>query len=422
MKHTSKNLKNSVFELEVILEQKEFLEYYQPIFEKALSEVHLKGFRPGTAPKEMASQAVNNEKVFEEAVHKAVSSTLKAIAEENDWQLIDQPKIEVLESPTGLKYKAVVSVFPEVKLGDYKKTAKKVLESEMKEVKVEDREIEDSIKYILNSRAKLTRVNREAKNNDVLDIDFAGFADGKALDGTSGKADSFVLGDGKFIPGFEENLVGKKEGEIAKFTVTFPGDYWKADMRNKKVDFEVKVHGVYERQMPELNDEFVKGLGKFETVEELRKNIREGMTKEKIEKEKERVRLKIMDQLVKSAKFDLPEVMLNRTLEGMVQEYKDYSALAFRGGEKKAPETDEEIRKKLEDKARSSVATNLILYQIAKDERLEPTPQEVEEDANRFLGSMRREHSKDVDPQKLYDYSYGIVQNRKVFEFLENLK
>ncbi len=422
MKHTSKNLKNSVFELEVILDQKEFLEYYQPVFDKALSSVHLKGFRPGTAPKEMASQAVNNEKVFEEAVHKAVSVTLKEITFQNEWQLIDQPKIEVLESPTGLKYKAVISVFPEVKLGDYRKTAKKALDSEMKEVKVEDREIDDSIKYILNSRAKLTRVNREAKNNDVLDIDFAGFADGKALDGTSGKADSFVLGDGKFIPGFEENLIGKKEGETAKFTVTFPGDYWKADMRNRKVDFEVKIHGVYERQMPELNDEFVKGLGKFESVEALRKNIREGMTKEKIDKEKERVRLKMMEQLVKSARFDLPDVMLARTLDGMVQEYKDYSALAFKGGEKQNPETDEEIRKKLEDKARQSVATNLVLFQIAKDEKLEPTPQEVEEDANRYLASMRREHSKDVDPQKLYDYSYGMVQNRKVFEFLEGLK
>ncbi len=422
MKHTSKNLKNSVFELEVVLDQKEFLEYYQPVFDKALSEVHLKGFRPGTAPKEMASQAVNNEKVFEEAVHRAVSVTLKEIAFLNEWRLIDQPKIEVLESSTGLKYKAVISVFPEVKFGDYKKIAKKVLESEIKDVKVEDREIEDSIKYILNSRAKLTRVNRVAANNDVLDIDFAGFADGKPLDGTSGKADSFVLGDGKFIPGFEENLIGKKEGEIAKFTVTFPGDYWKADMRNKKVDFEVKVHGVYEREMPELNDEFVKGLGKFETVEELRKNIREGMTKEKLEKEKERVRLKIMEQLVKSANLDLPEVMLTRTLNGMVQEYKDYAALAFRGGEKQKPESDEEIRKKLEDKARQSVATNLVLFQIAKDEKLEPTPQEVEEDSNRFLGSMRREHAGNLDPQKLYDYSYGIVQNKKVFEFLESLR
>src|SRR3989344_4681966 len=101
MKHTSKNLKDSKHELEVVLDQKEFLEYYQPVFEKALSEVHLKGFRPGTAPKEMASQAVNNEKVFEEAVQKAVSATLKEITAENEWQLIDQPKIEVLESPTG---------------------------------------------------------------------------------------------------------------------------------------------------------------------------------------------------------------------------------------------------------------------------------------------------------------------------------
>lgn len=435
MKHTSKNLKNSKYELDVVLDQKEFLEYYQPIYDKALSETHLKGFRPGTAPKEMAEQAVNKEKVFEEAVHKAVSSTLKTVAEENDWQLIDQPKIEVLpsldspslsrrggESPTGLKYKAIITVFPEVKLGDYKKTVKKIIDAEKKEIKIEEKEIADTLKWILNSRAKLIRVNKIAEKGDVLDIDFAGFSEGKALDGTSGKADSFVLGDGKFIPGFEENLLGRKGGDEAEFTVTFPNDYWKEDMRNKKVDFKVKVHGVFKRELPELTDEFAKTLGKFENAEELKKNIREGMLKEKTEKENERVRLKLMDQIIKIAELDLPEIMLNKTLDGMVQEYKNYSAVSYKNGDKKTEESETEIRKKLDDKARNSVATNLVLYQIAKDEHLEPAREEVEEDVNKFLRSMRPEQAKNVDPQKLYDYSYGVVQNRKVFEFLESLK
>ena len=93
-------------------------------------------------------------------------------------------------------------------------------------------------------------MNKSAEKGDVLDIDFAGFADGKALDGTSGKADNFVLGEGKFIPGFEENLLDHKEGESVEFTVTFPGDYWKEDMRNKKVDFKAKIHGVFNRELP----------------------------------------------------------------------------------------------------------------------------------------------------------------------------
>ncbi|MDE2001227.1 MAG: trigger factor [Patescibacteria group bacterium] len=422
MKHSFKKLKNAEVELEVSLDQKEFLEYYQPLFDEALSKVALKGFRPGAAPKEMAEKAVDKEKVFEEAVHKAVRTTLKEVSEENSWQLIDQPRVEILESPTGMKYKAHLTVFPAVELGDYQKVAKKVLDAEHKEAPVSDKEVEDSLKWLRQSRAKLTRVNREAKNGDVLDIDFAGFADGKPLDGTEGKADNFVLGEGKFIPGFEEHLIGRKEKDIVEFPITFPKDYWKEDMRNRKVDFKVTVHGVFERELPELNDEFAKSIGKFESAEDLRKNVREGLAKEKQQKEQERVRLKLMEAIIKHVKLDLPGVMVQRTLDSMVQEYKDYAQLSFRGGERQPAEKDEDIRKKLEDKAEKSVATNLIIYQIAKDMQLEPTKEEVEADVNTALSSMRREHAGNLDPQKLYDYSYGVVLNRKVFEFLESLK
>ena len=281
--------------------------------------------------------------------------------------------------------------------------------------------MEDSIKWILNSRAKLVRANKSAEKGDVLDIDFAGFADGKALDGTSGKADSFVLGEGKFIPGFEENLLGHKEGDTVEFTVTFPGDYWKEDMRNKKVDFKVNVRGVFNRELPELTDEFVKTLGKFESVENLRKNVREGMAKEKSYKEKECVRLKIIEGIIKDSKIELPEIMVSRTLDGMVAEFQAYSGMAKTLKPKKELEEDK-VRGSFEEKAKNSVASNLIFYQIAKDENLEPKPEEVEAEAGEFLKTNASLKDKNIDPQRLYDYSYGIVQNRKVFEYLESLK
>ncbi len=425
MKYTSKKLPNSMVEAEVVLDHQEFLEYYQPVYDQALSAVHLKGFRPGTAPKDLADKALDKEKIFHEAVAKAAQSVLKEINEENNWQLIDQPKIEVLENDPlnnkGLKFKATLTVFPEVKLSDYKKIAKKAIKENSKEISVSEKEVEDSIKWVLNSRSKLTRANKLAEKGDVLDIDFAGFADGKALDGTSGKADSFVLGEGKFIPGFEENLLGHKEGDAVEFAVTFPGDYWKEDMRNKKVDFKVNIHGVFNRELPELTDEFVKTLGKFESVEDLKKNVREGMAKEKTDKEKERVRLKIIDQIIKNSKIELPEIMVSRTLDGMVSEYKAYSGMAKTLKPEKELEEDK-VRKGFEEKAKNSVASNLVFYQIAKDENLEPKPEEVEAEASQFLKANASLKDKNIDPQRLYDYSYGIVQNRKVFEFLESLK
>jgi trigger factor len=420
MKYTTKNLVGSVKEIEVTLDHPEFLAYWQQAYDEALSKVHLKGFRPGAAPKDLADKAVDKDHVFHEATNDAVRVVLKEINAENNWTLVDQPRVEVLESDPsaniGLKFKATLTVFPEVKLGNYEKVVRKIIADAPKDFPIDEKEVEKNVQWVLNSRAKLTRVTREAKLGDVADIDFSGFIDGKPLDGASGKADSFVLGEGKFVPGFEEYIVGHKENESFEFSVNFPADYWKEELRNKKVDFKVTLVAVYEREVPALTDEFVKGLGKFDTVDGLKNTIREGLKKEKEEKEKEILRLKMTDAIVKEAKIDLPQVMVDHTLENMVEEYK-----ALR---RNAPseESDADIRKRLEEKAKHSVATNLVLYQIAKDRQLEPLPEEVEAESNKFLAHSEFSRNPKIDPQKVYDYSYGIVQNRKVFEYLESLK
>lgn len=416
-----------MIEIEAILDHPEFLEYYQPVYDQALASVHLKGFRPGTAPKEMAEKAVDKEKVFNEAATKAVRDSLQDINQENSWQLVDQPKVEITETNPqanlGLKFKATLTVFPEVKLGDYKKIVKKIL-AEKKPVFVTDKELEDGIKWILNSRAKLTRVNREAKNGDTVEVDFSGRADGKELDGATGKSDSFVLGDGRFVKGFEENLVGHKEGEHLEFTVNFPADYWKPELQNKPVDFKVDLKAVFERAVPELSDEFVKSLGKFDNVAALRASVQEGLTKEKTEKENERLRLKIIEEIAKNSDIEPPEIMVSRTLDNLVVEYKSFiKDAASKGGEPRSDKSErEEIRKNLEAKAKNNVATNLVLYEIAKREKLEPTSEEVEAEANQMLKNFPEKQIKDLDIKRIYDYNYGIVQNKKVFDYLESIK
>lgn len=422
MKYSSKKLPNSAVELEVVLDHKEFLNYYQPVYDQAFSSVELKGFRPGAAPKDLADKAIDKEKVFNEAVVRATRDSLKEITADNNWQLIDQPAVEVLETNPkdniGLKFKATITIFPEVKLGNCAKIAKGVL-AEKKSVKVEEKEIEETIKWVLNSRVKLVRASHPAEKGNLADIDFSGFLDGKPLDGASGKADGFILGEGKFVPGFEDNLYGHKEGDKLEFSVNFPKDYWKEDLRGKNIDFKVEIKGVFDREMPELNDEFVKSLGKFESAEDLKKSIRNGIAKEKEAKEKERLRLKIMEEIIKDSKIELPEIMVNRTLDGLAADYENFLKNAPPG---KDSLKEDEIRKSLEEKAKNSVAVNLVLYQIAKDEHLEPTAEEVEAEANEFLKNNRIDKKEKIDQQKIYDYSYGMVQNRKVFEYLESLK
>lgn len=408
MKYVHKKLPESIIEVEVSLEHQEFLNYYQPVYDRALSGVEIKGFRPGAAPKELAEKAVNKEKVFEEAVLKAVKDSLRQISEEKEWQFIDQPKIEILETEPqkdlGLKFKAVLALFPEIKLGNYQKIAKKILKENKKEIIISDGELKSSIDWILNSRAKLVRVNREAKMGDVADIDFTGTADGKTPDGLSGKNEQFILGRGKFVPGFEEHIAGRKEGDNFEFSVDFPQDYWNPDLKGKKADFKVSLKSVFERELPVLTDEFAKSLGKFQNAEDFKRSVKEGLAQEKTEKEKERFRLKIIGEIIKNSRIELPNVMVERTLDNMAADYK----MLVKNGKI----SDEELRKSLEEKARNNVATNLALYQIAKEQHIEPSREEIEKEASRH----------NVDPQKIYDYSYGVVQNRKVFEYLESLK
>ncbi|MBI3046248.1 MAG: trigger factor [Candidatus Harrisonbacteria bacterium] len=417
MKYTSKKLPDSIIEAEVVLEHKEFLEYYQPIYDQALASVNLKGFRPGAAPKDLAEKAVDKEAVFNEAVNKAVRDSLQEITEENNWQLIDQPKVEIVETNpqenVGLKFKATITIFPEVKLGNYQKIAKKILGSAKKDFSASEEEINQSLQWILNSRAKVTRVAREAKMGDVVDLDFSGFVDGKPLDGASGKADNFVLGEGKFIKGFEENLIGHKEGEHLEFSVNFPADYWKKELQNQKVDFQADLKGVFERELPELTDDFVKSLGKFENAATLKTSIREGIAKEKEMKENERLRLKIFEEIIKNSEIAPPRIMVERTLDNLIAEYKNLV---------KNPDEKIAVRKNLEEKAKNSVATNLILYQIAKEQKIEPSQEEIESEANKALSHSEFRKNPKIDVQRLYDYIYGELRNKKIFEYLESLK
>jgi trigger factor len=309
-----------------------------------------------------------------------------------------------------LKFKETLVVFPEVKLGNYKKIAQSVL-AERKEVKVEPKEIEDSVKWLLNSRAKISLVSREAKNDDLINIDVEGATDGKPVAGSKIKGDKFILGQGRFLPGFEEKIAGHKAGEELNFTIIAPSDYWKEDLRNKPLDFKVKINGVFERILPELNDDFAKGLGpNFQTVKDLEKSMNEGLLAEKENKEKERLRIKMLDEIIKAAGIDIPEIMIEKTAESMVMGMKQMMGASGK--------SEEEIKTMIRARAKNNVAANLIIYKIAEAEKLQPTEEEIAAEHARHAG---HDHGREFDEKKEYDYSYQIVQNKKVFDFLENL-
>lgn len=315
MKNSFKRLPGSKIELEVTLDQKEFLPYYEKAHSAAMSQVHLKGFRPGAAPKELAAGAVDKEAVFEAAAKEAIRHSLDEVSEENNWTLIDTPNIAVEDAELGIKYKATLTVFPEVKLGNYTKIAHKVM-GDKKEQKVEADEVEKTLTWLREQR---------------------------------------------------------KEGD----------------------------------KVPELNDDFAKTVGNFKTVEELKKSVNEGILLEKQFKERDRLRIKILEEIVKASEIDIPEIMVQKTFDGL---NKQWGPMLKASGK-----TEEQVKTDLMEKAKNNVASNLVIYRLAQAEQLEPTKEEVEgQEAHMHAGA--HEH---VGESQDYQYNYGMLLNEKVYAFLE---
>jgi len=406
MKYTHKDLPGSVKHLEVEFEQAEFAKYWEVVHSEALKEVEIKGFRKGAAPKEMASAAVDNDKIFNEAATRAIREALKDITKEKEWEIVDQPKIDIEEKAKNILFKIDLTVFPEVKLGNYKKFAKEVFSVKSEAVGTDD-EVKDAIDWILNSRAKLVRSVNPAKLGDVVDIEY------------KGKKDQFVLGHSHIEAECDHCA---KDAKKPKAEHKHDESAW---IDNKIVghkegdEFDgIKLISIFVRELPEMNDELAKQLGNFKTVEELKTSIKEGIQKEKEAKEKEKRRIMLLEKIIKESKLEIPQIMIDRTLAGMMEEYKAY----FSKKEPNMAGKEDEIKAKLRPEAEKNVASNLILYKIAKDEKLEPTQEEIEAESNRFLSTMRPDMASKIDPQRIHNYSYDIVKNKKVFEFLEGIK
>lgn len=366
MRYAIKKKSGAQIEAEVTLTKEEFNKYYDSAYQKAFSEVEVKGFRKGTAPKELVERLIDKQKVFDEAAHEAVRRTLSELTEENKWVVIDKPQVEVLSAAADFKYKVVLTIFPEVKLADYKKIAAKFnreREENIKKISVSDQEVNKALKWLRDVRAKAVAVNRPAQKNDLIIIDYK--KQGEA------KKDQFVLGKGGVPPELEEMIIGKTSGSQIK---------WK--------EYDITITSVMRRELPDLNDEFAKSVGKFQNLEDLKKSLKEGIKMEQERKEQEKIRLKMLEEIADKSEVDIPEIMVAKMKE-QSQESKEIS--------------------------RKRIKAHLVIHKIAEKENLNPTEEEMRQEIQRY------QHQPDkLDKSEFYDYVYGIIQNKKVFEFLEN--
>ncbi len=375
LKSTEK-LENGKVCLEIQVEKPEFEDAMQKAYLKNRSKITVPGFRKGKAPRAMIERMYGKGVFTEDAINIAYPDAFEAAVNESGCEPVDYPEVELVDiNEDGFTMKATVTVKPEVKLGKYKG-----VEAEKLPVSVTKKDIDAELSVMLNKNARLISVEREAKEGDTVIIDFEGFVDDVAFDGGKGENYSLKLGSNQFIPGFEDQLIGKKAGEDTDVNVTFPTEYHSDELAGKAAVFKVKVHEVKETELPAADDEFAKDSG-FDTLDELKKDIDKKIRESRQKMSDDAFVDAVLRKVVDDVKVDIPAVMIENQLDNITRDFEQrlsMQGITLAQYLEMMKSNEEDFRKNFKDQAEFQVKTRLTLEAISKAEGLEPTDEDVE--------------------------------------------
>ncbi len=424
MKVTKKDLEKSQVELTVELTIEEFKPYIPKGAEKVSQEVKIEGFRPGKAPFDIIKNKVGEMTILEEAAKIAIDKTIESAVKENEKrQLIGQPQINItkLAPENPLEYKIILIIIPEVTLTDYKN-----IKVKSKTVELKDEEVEKMINELKEMRVKEVISDKPATEGGKLLADIEMFLDNVPVEGGQGKGTNIILGKDYVIPGFDKNLIGAKKGETKEFKLPYPEEHHQKNLAGKMVDFRVKINEVYDRQLPELDEEFVKNFG-LKSVDELKTNIKKSLTTEKEQKEQNRCERELLDKLIEKSKFsEIPESLIEHESRVMVSEFE--YGMEKQGGKfddylSHIGKTRDQFVLELLPEAIKRVKSSLAIKKIAEAEKLGVTKEEidkaVEDLIKQFQGKEKDLESK-VNNPAYREYLENSMASRKVIDKLKS--
>ncbi len=375
-------------------------------------KVDIPGFRRGKAPRRILERRLGKDIILQEAAEILVKDVYPKALDEADIKPISEPdiSIEQIEDKKPFIFKVTVQVVPdEVKIGEYKG-----IEVEYNKKDVTDEDVEKELKEYQRRHSELEETDKDTvENGDVVTMDYQGFIDGEAFEGGSNEGHVLKVGDGSFIPGFEEQLIGLKIEEEGEVEVTFPEDYHSKDLAGKKATFSVKVNSIKEESIPELDDEFAKDVGEFETLDELQEDIRKRLEANAEEEAKNKKRDSLVDQVVDSSEVDIPEAMIENEISSMIQDMKQQTqmrGLNFDQYLEVVGKSEEDIREDYVEAAERRVKTSFVLSELRKVENIEVT----DEDVDKYI----EDRVKDIPEEQREQY----LQMYKKPEYMERIK
>lgn len=389
---SSNKVDTNTYEIEVTVAPEVFADACKSAYMKQRKSIQLPGFRKGKATQGMIEKVYGEGAFYEEALEIVYPKAVSEAIEEAGLRTVDQPfdlDVPVMSKAEGVEMKMKVTVYPEVKLGDYKG-----LKATMLPTEASDEDVDTELENMRDRNSRLVSVDdREAQMGDTAEIDFEGFVDGVAFDGGKGENYPLELGSGSFIPGFEEQVAGHKIDEEFDVNVTFPEEY-AAELAGKDAVFKCKIHEIKTKEMPELDDEFVKDVSEFDTLDELKADIKKSLSEKKEADAKADFENQLIEQVVENMECEIPECMFESRTNEMVQDYSyrlqmqgiDLNTyLSYMGQDM------DTFKKTFREGAENQVKASIALEAIVAAENIEVTDEEIDAEVAKLADQYKME-------------------------------
>lgn len=415
---SSNKIDTNTYEIEVTVTPEVFADACKSAYMKQRKSIQIPGFRKGKATQGMIEKVYGEGAFYEDALEIVYPQAVTDAISEAGLRTVDQPydlEVPVMSKAEGVEMKMKVTVYPEVKLGEYKG-----LKAKMLPVEATDEDVDKELENMRDRNSRLVTVDdREAQMGDTVELDFEGFVDGTAFDGGKGENYPLELGSGSFIPGFEEQVAGHKTEEEFDVNVTFPEEY-AAELAGKDAVFKCKIHEIKMKEMPELDDEFAKDVSEFDTLDELKADIKKQISDKKESEAKTDFENQLMEQVVENMDCEIPECMFEHRTDDMIQDYSyrlkmqgiDLDTyLSYLGQDKDA------FKASFRTGAENQVKTSIALEAIVEAENIEATDEDIEEEIKKLAEQyqMEAEQIKNAVPQ---DQIASDIKTRKALDLV----
>lgn len=416
----------NIVQLEIEVDAEKFEQGLQKSFVKNAKRFNIPGFRKGKAPRYMVEKFYGEQVLYEDAINEVCPEAYDQAVEENDIHPVDRPEIDIKQIGKGqsLIFTATVTVKPEVELGEYKG-----VEVKKASALVTDEDIEKEINKELDKNSRLITIeDRPAASGDTVTIDFEGFVDDVAFEGGKGTDYNLVLGSGTFIPGFEDQLIGAAIGEEKDVNVTFPEDYNSTELAGKPALFKVTVKEIKVKELPKFDDEFVKDISEFNTVDEYKADIRKKLLDRAEHAAHHENEDNVVEKVVENATVEIPDVMIEKHIDNLVYDFSmrlRYQGLDLEKYLEIMGMDMDSFRGQFRTRAQQEVKTQLVIDKIGKTEAIVPSDEDTDEEIKRMAENYKQsveEFKQHLRPDDI-EYIRSTLTARKTVDFLvENAK